>query len=191
MEVLVLLFCYVLGAIPNGLIFGKLIWKKDLRQYGSHNIGATNAWRVIGAKAGILIFLLDFLKGAVSVMLAKIIFDDALIMVVAGLMAIIGHSFSVFLKLRGGKGVATGLGVIAMMMPKVTAIVFLLWLIIFAVTRYVSVASIVAASMTPILAYVFEEPAEYILLGLAAAVFIISRHKENISRLKKGRENRF
>ena len=191
MEVLVLLFCYVLGAIPNGLIFGKLIWKKDLRQYGSHNIGATNAWRVIGAKAGILIFLLDFLKGAVSVMLAKIIFDDALIMVVAGLMAIIGHSFSVFLKLRGGKGVATGLGVIAMMMPKVTATVFLLWLIIFAVTRYVSVASIVAASMTPILAYVFDEPAEYILLGLAAAVFIIFRHKENISRLKKGRENRF
>ena len=191
MEVLVLLFCYVLGAIPNGLIFGKLIWKKDLRQYGSHNIGATNAWRVIGAKAGILIFLLDFLKGAVSVMLAKIIFDDALIMVVAGLLAIIGHSFSVFLKLRGGKGVATGLGVIAMMMPKVTAIVFLLWLIIFAVTRYVSVASIVAASMTPILAYVFDEPAEYILLGLAAAVFIIFRHKENISRLKKGRENRF
>ena len=191
MEILVLLFCYVLGAIPNGLIFGKLIWKKDLRQYGSHNIGATNAWRVIGAKAGILIFLLDFLKGAVSVMLAKIIFDDALIMVVAGLMAIIGHSFSVFLKLRGGKGVATGLGVIAMMMPKVTAIVFLLWLIIFAVTRYVSVASIVAASMTPILAYVFDEPAEYILLGLAAAVFIIFRHKENISRLKKGRENRF
>ena len=191
MEILVLLFCYVLGAIPNGLIFGKLIWKKDLRQYGSHNIGATNAWRVIGAKAGILIFLLDFLKGAVSVMLAKIIFDDALIMVVAGLLAIIGHSFSVFLKLRGGKGVATGLGVIAMMMPKVTAIVFLLWLIIFAVTRYVSVASIVAASMTPILAYVFDEPAEYILLGLAAAVFIIFRHKENISRLKKGRENRF
>ena len=191
MEVLVLLFCYVLGAIPNGLIFGKLIWKKDLRQYGSHNIGATNAWRVIGAKAGILIFLLDFLKGAVSVMLAKIIFDDALIMVVAGLMAIIGHSFSVFLKLRGGKGVATGLGVIAMMMPKVTATVFLLWLIIFAVTRYVSVASIAAAAMTPILAYVFDEPAEYILLGLAAAVFIIFRHKENISRLKKGRENRF
>lgn len=191
MEVLILLFCYVLGAIPNGLIFGKLIWKKDLRQYGSHNIGATNAWRVIGAKAGILIFLLDFLKGALSVMLAEIVFDDALIMIVAGLLAIIGHSFSIFLKLRGGKGVATGLGVIAMLMPKVTAIVFLLWLIFFAVTRYVSVASIAAATATPILAFAFDEPTEFIVLGLAAAVFIIFRHKENISRLKKGRENRF
>ena len=191
MEVLILLFCYVLGAIPNGLIFGKLIWKKDLRNYGSHNIGATNAWRVIGAKAGLLIFLLDFLKGALSVMLAEIVFDDALIMIVAGLLAIIGHSFSIFLKLRGGKGVATGLGVIAMLMPKVTAIVFLLWLIFFAVTRYVSVASIAAATATPILAFAFDEPTEFIVLGLAAAVFIIFRHKENISRLKKGRENRF
>lgn len=191
MEVLILLFCYVLGAIPNGLIFGKLIWKKDLRQYGSHNIGATNAWRVIGAKAGLLIFMLDFLKGALSVMLAEIVFDDALIMIVAGLLAIIGHSFSIFLKLRGGKGVATGLGVIAMLMPKVTAIVFLLWLIFFAVTRYVSVASIAAATATPILAFAFDEPTEFIVLGLAAAVFIIFRHKENISRLKKGRENRF
>lgn len=191
MEVLILLLCYVLGAIPNGLIFGKLIWKKDLRNYGSHNIGATNAWRVIGAKAGLLIFLLDFLKGALSVMLAEIVFDDALIMIVAGLLAIIGHSFSIFLKLRGGKGVATGLGVIAMLMPKVTAIVFLLWLIFFAVTRYVSVASIAAATATPILAFAFDEPTEFIVLGLAAAVFIIFRHKENISRLKKGRENRF
>ena len=114
----ILIFSYLLGSIPNGLIFGKLIWHKDLRNFGSHNIGATNAWRVIGAKAGILIFLLDFLKGAVSVALAKIFVGDAWVMVLAGLLAILGHTFSIFLKLRGGKGVATGLGVIALMMPK-------------------------------------------------------------------------
>ena len=182
---------YLLGSIPNGLIFGKLIWKKDLRQFGSGNIGATNAWRVIGKQAGILIFLLDFLKGAVSVLLAKIFAGSALVMVAAGLFAILGHTFSIFLKLRGGKGVATGLGVIAMLMPKVTAIVFLTWLVIFFVTRYVSVASIIAAALTPILAVVFGEPIEFIILGLLAAAFIIFRHKENISRLKNGRENRF
>ena len=187
----ILILSYLLGSIPNGLIFGKLIWHKDLRNFGSGNIGATNAWRVIGKQAGILIFLLDFLKGAISVMLAKIFVDSALVMVAAGLLAIIGHTFSIFLKLRGGKGVATGLGVIAMMIPKVTAIVFLTWLVIFLVTRYVSVASIIAAALTPILAIVFDEPIEFIILGLMAAAFIIFRHKENILRLKQGRENRF
>jgi len=187
----ILILSYLLGAIPNGLIFGKLIWKKDLRRFGSGNIGATNAWRVIGKQAGILIFLLDFLKGALSVVLAKVFVGSALIMVAAGLLAILGHTFSIFLKMRGGKGVATGLGVIAMMMPKVTAIVFLTWLVIFLVTRYVSVASIIAAALTPILAIIFAEPIEFIILSLLAAAFIIFRHKENISRLKQGRENKF
>ena len=187
----ILILSYLLGAIPNGLIFGKLIWKKDLRRFGSGNIGATNAWRVIGKQAGMLIFLLVFLKGALSVVLAKVFVGSALVMVAAGLLAILGHTFSIFLNLRGGKGVATGLGVIAMMMPKVTAIVFLTWLIIFLVTRYVSVASIIAAALTPILAIVFGEPIEFIIFGLLAAAFIIFRHKENISRLKSGRENRF
>ena len=187
----ILIFSYLLGSIPNGLIFGKLIWHKDLRNFGSHNIGATNAWRVIGAKAGILIFLLDFLKGAVSVALAKIFVGDAWVMVLAGLLAILGHTFSIFLKLRGGKGVATGLGVIALMMPKVTAIVFATWLVIFFVSRYVSLASIIAAALTPILAFVFDEPIEFVIFGVAAAIFIIVRHRENISRLISGNENRF
>ena len=186
-----LIFSYLLGSIPNGLIFGKLIWHKDLRQFGSKNIGATNAWRVIGAKAGILIFLLDFLKGALSVWLAKNFIGDELIMVGAGLLAILGHTFSIFLKLRGGKGVATGLGVIALMMPEVTAIVFATWTIIFLVTRYVSLASIIAAALTPILAFWFDESTAFIIFGVAAAIFIIVRHKDNIARLIHGKENRF
>lgn len=187
----ILIFSYLLGSIPNGLIFGKLIWHKDLRQFGSKNIGATNAWRVLGRKAGILIFLLDFLKGALSVKLAEIFIGDAWAMICAGILAILGHTFSIFLKLRGGKGVATGLGVIAMMMPKVTAIVFLIWLAIFIATRYVSVASIIAAAATPILAFIFDEPTEFVLFGLAAALFIIFRHRENVLRLRAGKENRF
>ena len=187
----ILIFSYLLGSIPNGLIFGKLIWKKDLRQFGSKNIGATNAWRVLGRKAGILIFLLDFFKGALSVGLAEIFVGDAWVMIFAGLLAILGHTFSIFLKLRGGKGVATGLGVIAVMMPKVTALVFLIWLVIFLASRYVSLASIIAATATPILAFIFDAPNEFVLFGLAAAVFIVYRHKENISRLRVGNENRF
>lgn len=187
----ILILSYLLGSIPNGLIFGKLIWHKDLRKFGSKNIGATNAWRVLGRQAGILIFLLDFLKGALSVKLAEIFIGDAWAMVCAGILAILGHTFSIFLKLRGGKGVATGLGVIAVMMTKVTGIVFLIWLAIFISTRYVSVASIIAAAATPILAYIFDEPTEFVIFGLAAAFFIIFRHRENISRLKNGTENRF
>ena len=190
MTVLILISAYLLGSIPNGLIFGRLIWKKDLRQFGSHNIGATNAWRVLGKSAGLFIFALDFLKGALSVFLAQEILQEPLLMILAGIFAILGHTFSLFLKFRGGKGVATGLGVIAMLMPEITVIVFLLWLAIVFVTRYVSLGSIVASVCVPLLAIFFDEPTEFILFGAIAAVFITVRHKENISRLANGTENK-
>ena len=107
---LVCLASYLLGSIPNGLVFGKLLWHVDLREYGSHNIGATNAWRTLGKGPGFLIFLLDFLKGALSVGLAEVFTASPLIMVIAGILAIVGHSCSLFLHFKGGKGVATGLG---------------------------------------------------------------------------------
>ena len=182
---------YLIGSIPTGLIFGKLIWKKDLRRFGSHNIGATNAWRVIGKKAGLLIFILDFLKGQLGVLLGAYFFASPGAMVVGGLFAMLGHMFPIFLGFRGGKGVATSLGVIAALMPKVTAIVFVVWLVLTLITRYVSVASIVAAVLTPILAAAFKEPAIYFIFALVAAIFIVFRHKENIQRLKVGRENKF
>lgn len=182
---------YLIGSIPVGLILGKLIWKKDLRQYGSHNIGATNAWRILGKKAGILIFLLDFVKGQLGVLLGACMLSLPGAMVVGGFFAMLGHMFPLFIGFKGGKGVATSLGVIAALMPKVTAIVFVAWVIIFAITRYVSVASIVAAVLTPILAAVFHEPTVYFLFVLIMAAFIILRHRENIARLKAGRENRF
>ena len=190
MSVEILFLSYLLGSIPNGLIFGKLIWKKDLRKIGSGNIGATNAWRNLGKAAGLLIFALDFLKGAISVFIAQEFSGEPLIMILAGIFAILGHSFSLFLKFHGGKGVATGLGVIAMLIPKVTAIVFLIWLAIVFVTRYVSLGSIIASVCVPLLAIFFGEPTEFILLGAVAAVFITLRHKENISRLANGTENK-
>ena len=182
---------YLIGSIPMGLIFGKLFWKKDLRQYGSHNIGATNAWRILGRKAGLLIFIFDFLKGQLGVLLGACMFASPGAMVVGGLFAMLGHMFPIFIGFKGGKGVATALGVIAALMPKVTAIVFIVWLVLTLITRYVSVASIVAAVLTPILAAAFKEPIIYFLFGLVAAVVIVFRHRENIQRLKAGRENKF
>jgi len=185
-----LIFAYVLGSIPSGLIIGKGIYNVDLRQHGSKNIGATNAWRTLGKFPGILIFLCDFLKGFVSVYIASSLIGVPLAMALAGALAIIGHSLSIFLGFKGGKGVATGLGVIAMLMGKVTIAVFLLWFIIVYFTRYVSLGSCVAALFVPILAYFFDEPPEFIVFGIIVAVLIIVRHKGNIERLLNGTESK-
>ena len=186
-----ILLAYLIGSIPMGLIFGKLIWKKDLRRFGSRNIGATNAWRIIGKKAGFLIFFLDFLKGEVGALLGAVLIGTPAAMVLGGFFAIIGHIFPLFIGFKGGKGVATGLGVLAILMPKVTAIVFIVWLVLVLLTRYVSIGSVVAAVLAPILAACFKAPAEFFAFALAAAVIIVWRHRDNIKRLKEGRENRF
>lgn len=181
---------YVLGSIPNGLLLGKAIWGVDLRQHGSGNIGATNAWRTIGKAGGISIFLLDMLKGAISAYLGLHLGGGELAGIVCGLLAIAGHSWSLFLSFKGGKGVATGLGVIVMLMPWVTAIVFLVWLAIVKATGYVSLGSIVAAILVPVLALVMELHTDLLVLGIIAAAFIVYRHKSNISRLMNGTESK-
>ena len=181
---------YLLGSIPNGLVFGKLLWHVDLREHGSHNIGATNAWRTLGKGPGFLIFLLDFLKGAGSVYLAEVLTGIPFIMILAGVLAIVGHSCSLFLHFKGGKGVATGLGVITMLMPLPSLIVFLVWLAIVKVSGYVSLGSCIAAALVPVLAWAFSYPLEYTVFGVLAAAFIIVRHKSNIARLLNGTESK-
>ena len=181
---------YILGSIPNGLILGKAIWGVDLRQHGSKNIGATNAWRTIGKAGGISIFALDFLKGAISAYLGLHLGGSELAGVLCGILAIAGHSWSVFLAFKGGKGVATGLGVIAALMPEVTLIVFAVWFAIVYFTGYVSLGSIVGAALVPILTLFFGLHTEFLILGLIAAVFIIYRHKSHIERLLKGTESK-
>lgn len=193
MSMTLFLFCvasYLIGSIPSGLIFGKLLWGVDLRQHGSHNIGATNAWRTLGKGPGFLIFFLDFLKGVCGVYLGSLGAFTPTAMVLGGLMAIVGHSCSVFLRFQGGKGVATGLGVIAMLMPEMTVLIFLLWFLIVYFTGYVSLGSIVAALAVPVLAWWWEAPAVYILFGCAAALFVTYRHKANIARLFSGTESK-
>lgn len=184
------LLSYLIGSIPTGLILGKLLWGVDLREHGSHNIGATNAWRTLGKGPGIIIFLLDFLKGVIGVALGMYFAGTPLMMVLGGIMAIVGHSWSILLNFKGGKGVATGLGVIVMLMPSTALMVFLIWFVIVLITKYVSLGSIVAAACVPFFAWLFNQPCEYIAFSVLAAVFVIYRHKTNIGRLLNGTESK-
>lgn len=188
--ILTAILAYLIGSIPSGLILGKLFWHKDLREHGSHNIGATNAWRTLGKGAGIAVFIADSLKGQAGVAVGLVLVGTPLAAVLGGLFAIIGHSFSIFLRFHGGKGVATSLGVLTMLMGNVTLIVFAVWFAIVYTTRYVSLGSVVAGFLTPILAALFAYPMEYVLFTVIAAILVIVRHRENIVRLMNGTENK-
>lgn len=181
---------YLIGSIPSGLILGKTIWHTDLREHGSKNIGATNAFRTLGKNAALLIFACDAIKGAFGVWLGGYLLAVPLALVLGGIAAIIGHNWSIFLGFKGGRGVATGLGVIAMLVPTITAIVFATWAVIVYLTRYVSLASVIAAACVPIWMIVFGEQTEIIVFGVIAAIFVIVRHKANIIRLMNGTESK-
>ena len=188
--ILTVVLAYLIGSIPSGLILGKLFWHTDLREHGSHNIGATNAWRTLGKRAGIAVFIADSIKGQAGVAMGLLLAGTPLAAVLGGLFAIIGHSFSLFLRFHGGKGVATSLGVLTMLMGNVTLIVFAVWFAIVYLTRYVSLGSIVAGFLTPILAALFGYLMEYVLFTVIAAILVIVRHRENIVRLMNGTENK-
>lgn len=206
--VLLVLPAYLLGSIPFGLIIGKLRGI-DVRQHGSGNIGATNVWRVLGPKWGGATFLLDAAKGFFSVNLAQQIafrqaappaLEDqymAYASVLAALACILGHSFPVWLKFKGGKGVATSLGVLISMMPPLAiGVVLALWISLFAFFRYVSLASVIAALALPVTVGVLLRLGEiqgsaYFAFSCAAAFLVVRRHRDNIRRLFAGTENRF
>ena len=181
---------YLLGCIPSGLFVGKYFCNIDIRNYGSKNLGTTNMFRILGAKPALIVLLADMAKGMLAVVFADHISGSADALLLGGIMAILGHNYPVFLGFKGGRGVATGLGVVLMLMPKVTAVVFSLWALIVFITRYVSLGSTVAASLVPVFAWYFSYPGEYLVFSMIAAVFIIVRHKENITRLLNGTENK-
>lgn len=182
---------YVFGSIPFGLMIVKL-WKGvDIRQYGSGNIGATNVLRVAGPVAASVVLIADVLKGTIPVMVAKSLFPQYdWIPVVCGALAIFGHSLSVFLSFKGGKGVATSLGVLIGLSPAVAVVGFGIWMIVVVVTKYVSLASILACASVPFLMIVLHEPIPHIVFGTVAAIFVILRHRLNLVRLLHGKELR-
>lgn len=184
-----MLLSYAVGSIPSGLIFGKAFCGIDLREHGSKNIGATNAYRILGKGPAAVIFLADLLKGVAGVWLGGFFAGGApQAMILGGVMAIVGHSWSLFLRFSGGKGVATGLGVLCMLIPQGTLIVFAVWCAVVYFTRYVSLASIAAAALVPACMYIFNGSADYVIFGTLVALFVIYRHKANIKRLLAGAE---
>ncbi len=182
---------FLFGSIPFGYVIGKLKGV-DVRQHGSGNIGATNVSRVLGKKYGALVLLLDALKGAFPVLTVKLAGLPEEYQVLSGLFAVLGHCFSPFLKFRGGKGVATGLGAFIVISPKITLLAFFIFLVVFFLTRYVSLSSITAALTYPLLYRFLEKPSElsFILVSLTALVIVV-KHHSNIKRLLKGEEKKY
>jgi glycerol-3-phosphate acyltransferase PlsY len=192
---------YVVGSVPFGFLISRMRGI-DIREHGSRNIGATNVLRVLGKTWGFLTFFCDAGKGIVAVLIAKQMasvvagVDPSVAGVLAAMGCILGHSFPVWLGFRGGKGVATSLGVILGLMPLASAVVLGLWLVVFRVSRYVSLASIVAAAALPPVVFALLQMGRlqgwvHFYFALAAAVLVVRRHRENILRLKAGTENRF
>ncbi len=190
MDVLIiLLFAYFFGGIPFGLLAAKM-QGIDITKTGSGNIGATNVFRTLGKWQGLTVLALDMFKGYLPVALAgSYINNPALVILTAG-CAIAGHMFSPFLNFKGGKGVATGLGVIAAIAPRLFLLSFALGLGIIGITGYVSLASVTGSLMLCILMFTSGQPIEYAIGILVLTSFIIYKHLPNISRLLKGTENK-
>ena len=192
--ILAIIFAYLIGSIPTGLVFGKLLKGIDIREYGSGNIGATNVFRVVGKIPGIIVLIIDILKGFAPVALVphlvNVPISKGLFSVLLGAAAISGHNWTIFSRFKGGKGVATGAGVFLALNPIAVGITLVLFFVLVALTKYISLGSVCSAVILPVLLMLFKSPLEYTLFGLIMGLIVIWRHKENIKRLLKGTENK-
>lgn len=184
-DIFIVILAYLIGAVPTGYLIGKIGYGVDLKKTGSGNIGATNAYRTLGAKAGLLVFLADFLKGMIAVYLGM---PEPMLVLACALFAIIGNDWSVFLKFKSGKGVACGVGAFTFICPPATLAAFIIWLVVFRYKKIVSLASIISASVVPLVIILMRQPAEYQVFSALAALIVIAKHKENIGRLLRGEE---
>ena len=191
MEIIALIvFAYLLGSIPTGYILGKFAGV-DVRQVGSGNVGATNVARAVGKCQGVLTLLADAVKGMLPAAIGlSMTLAPAAIAAIAS-AAFLGHLYPVFLKFRGGKGVATGLGALLVIAPLATLLLLVIFAAVVVPTRLVSLSSIVAAALAPFALWMFLQPAAIVLLGAFLAAMIVWRHRGNIQRLLAGTEPRF
>jgi glycerol-3-phosphate acyltransferase PlsY len=209
---MLILTSYLLGAIPNAFLVGKIFKKIDLREHGSGNLGSTNAFRILGIPLGILVQVLDIAKGLIVVLAVSKFFyhnlpfenftpfdDITLIKIIAGVSAVIGHTFSVFTSFRGGKGINTALGMMISLSPVDVSISLGAFVLILLFSGYVSLGSVVATSLVPTIMFIREnifnvEINGYktlIVFSILTALFIIYNHRTNIKRLLYGNESRF
>lgn len=193
-----MMLSYLLGSIPTAFIAGKMLKGIDIREHGSGNMGATNVFRVLGKKPGIAVLLIDILKGVAGVVVVGRIFglQEVMTFVILGVAAVCGHNWTIFLKFKGGKGIATSLGVLIGLTIEFSALrpvlgfTLLIWMVLFLSTAYVSLASIAAAGALPIIMLLTHQSFEIVSLGVVFCIFVVIRHKANIKRLISGQESK-
>lgn len=190
LALLALVLAYLLGSIPAGAWVARARGV-DIRSVGSGNIGATNVMRAVGTRAGLLVAVFDALKGALAVVLARFLLHDPALEAACGALAVLGHNFSVFLKLRGGKGVATSLGTVLVIDPLVGLGVLVIGLLSITLTRFVSAGSMIGSATAVLLAVMLGRPWWEILVFVFLAALLFWQHRENIKRLQAGVERRF
>lgn len=191
LPLLVGVVAFLLGSIPSGVVLSRALMGRDVREIGSGNFGAANVARAGGFRLGIAVALIDILKGVIPVAIGLAAGLDHTGLAVVALLAVIGHDFSIFLRLKGGKGVATTLGVALVLMPAVALLAAGLWVAVFLSLRYSSLASLLALAWLPIGAVLFGQPAAYVWLAAGLAMLGVGKHWENLFRLARGIEPKF
>lgn len=181
---------YVFGSIPCGLWLVQAFHGIDIRNFGSGNIGTTNVFRTVGQKTAAAVLVGDMLKGIMALYIISKFTANPTIVAITALGALLGHNYSLFLGFKGGKGVATGLGLFLYMLPWGAVAAFSVWAVIVLITRYVSLGSIVAAVVAAATGWYLQYPVPYAVFGTLAGFFVIIRHKDNIKRLIEGTESK-
>jgi glycerol-3-phosphate acyltransferase PlsY len=193
-QLLFLGLTYAIAAIPFGLVLAKIFAKKDIREFGSKNIGATNVARVIGKKLGFATLILDGLKGAIMVIIARFTFHEMqnlhLFLVLVAAVAVLGHVYPIYLNFKGGKGVATAIAVLFALDVSVGFLVICFWILSFCLFRISSISSIIAIFSSIIISTSFSAPGSQIAFCWFLSLLILVRHKENIIRLITGEEKK-
>jgi len=190
-DLALIILAYLLGSLSFGLLIARVYSGSDLRHSGSGNIGATNVARTLGKTAGILTLLGDGAKGLVAVLLAQAWGQTSVLPAVVACVAVLGHMFPIYHGFRGGKGVATALGVLLPTLPGPLLGGLLVWLIVVAIWRYVSVGSILAALVVPLLAALWSYERSLVLAAVLIALLVLYKHQENVHRLLQGNEAKF
>ncbi len=185
--VLFAIIAYLLGSIPSALIVGKVGYKLDIREHGSGNLGATNTFRVLGIKAGAIVTLADILKGTIATVIPFLIFESDVSALIIGLFAVIGHTYPLFAKFKGGKAVATSSGIILGVSPLLFIIMIASFLITLYISKYVSLSSMITGIVSIIATIIMKNVLLLVMISLLT-IFVFYRHKENIKRIKNKTE---
>ena len=203
MLVLAIILSYLLGSIPVGYILSRALKGIDIRRYGSGNFGATNVFRVVGPAAGVVVLVLDMFKGVIPVTLVADFllrnladYNQILVRLLLGVVAVCGHNWTIFLKFKGGKGVATTAGALLGLSFKIPSLGLIaglclgVWVLTVLTTGLVSLGSILASIAFPVFALIFNQPFKLLIFGVVLCLFVVYRHKSNIRRLLRGEEKK-